>query len=269
MEILFISKMDSVSANILEHMQSKFSVQTCNFASNIVRKMIRIVNPDVIFVSHDDLFTAVHYHHLVEDAEGIPIVILCGKEDEIAQQYNRSSVKYMYKPLRIRQIIDGIREFVSQDKETAAESKNLGSGISESQNITKATVNTVEVIEDDGRKKILAVDDNAQVLRTIKGILKDEYAVTIVPSVMAAVEKLNGIDFDLILLDYEMPETDGFTALQLIKTNPRLIEIPVVFLTGVSDRERVMKLIPYKPEGYLLKPIDAEQLKETIKNLIE
>ena len=114
--------------------------------------------------------------------------------------------------------------------------------------------------------KILAVDDNGPTLRVIKAMLEGEnFDVTIINSglsVMKAIEKSRP---DLILLDYEMPFCDGRKVLEMIRANKDTIDIPVVFLTGVNDREHIEPLVALRPAGYLLKPLNKKMLLEAIR----
>ena len=72
----------------------------------------------------------------------------------------------------------------------------------------------------------------------------------------------------LYLLDYEMPEQSGAEVYEKIFQNPALRHIPVVFLTGVSDRERIAAVLAMRPRGNLLKPIDSERLKKTVEEIV-
>ena len=66
---------------------------------------------------------------------------------------------------------------------------------------------------------------------------------------------------DLILLDYMMPEMDGPEVLKRLRNRSEYDDIPVVFLTGMSDKEAVLKLIvELKPQGYVLKPSKKSEL---------
>ena len=55
---------------------------------------------------------------------------------------------------------------------------------------------------------------------------------------------------DLILLDYEMPVCDGRQTLEMIRADEELKDIPVIFLTGVNDREHIESVLSLKPAGY-------------------
>ncbi len=94
--------------------------------------------------------------------------------------------------------------------------------------------------------------------------LKDIYRVSLADSGKQAMETLAKNRPDLILLDYEMPETSGPQVLKMIKDDPNTADIPVIFLTGMSDKENIMKVLSLKPAGYLLKSIKKTDLRENI-----
>ena len=117
------------------------------------------------------------------------------------------------------------------------------------------------------KKHILVVDDSGTMLRTIKSWLEPKYQVSIVNSAANALSFLGMKQPDLILLDYEMPGWDGKKTLEAMRQNPTLAEIPVVFLTGISEREHIVKVLLLNPAGYLLKPTNKERLIETIESV--
>lgn len=118
------------------------------------------------------------------------------------------------------------------------------------------------------RRHVLVVDDDSNMLRMIKDILGDRYDVAAAISGKVALKFLESRRTDLILLDYEMPGQSGAEVYEKILQNPALRHIPVVFLTGVSDRERISAVLALRPRGYLLKPIDSERLKKTVAEIV-
>ncbi|HWB53329.1 MAG TPA: response regulator [Tepidisphaeraceae bacterium] len=68
----------------------------------------------------------------------------------------------------------------------------------------------------------------------------------------------------LIYLDIEMPEMDGQAVLKQIKADPKLREIPVVMMTGVSDEEEMQRAMLNGANSYTLKPANAEQFLRTV-----
>ena len=110
------------------------------------------------------------------------------------------------------------------------------------------------------QKSILLVDDDATFLKMMKNWLDKYYRVTIVTSGMQALMYLADNKPDLILLDYEMPVTSGPQVLEMIRSETKVGKVPVMFLTGKSDRESIMKVLSLKPDGYLLKTLNREQI---------
>lgn len=130
-----------------------------------------------------------------------------------------------------------------------------------------APVNEAQDVSDD-RKHILVIDDDPIMLKTVKEQLHDDYDVATAISGKIAMKFLERKRTDLILLDYEMPGENGPAVLGKIRDNDSSRDIPVVFLTGVSDRDKIKEAIALKPQGYLLKPIDHDKLMETINNYV-
>ena len=115
---------------------------------------------------------------------------------------------------------------------------------------------------------ILVVDDNAMTLRSMKGLLEDDYNVMVANSGSKAFKMMERGVPNLILLDYEMPEMDGRQVMQTIKSNPMFFNIPVIFLTGVNDREHISAALALRPAGYLLKPVAKAKLLATIESTL-
>ena len=114
------------------------------------------------------------------------------------------------------------------------------------------------------RKSILIVDDDVAYMGIIMEWLKDKYRVSLANSGMQAITWLAKNHADLILLDYEMPITPGPQVLEMIRSDQTTANIPVMFLTGKSDKESIMKVLALKPVGYQLKSIDRETLRKNI-----
>lgn len=123
--------------------------------------------------------------------------------------------------------------------------------------------------EPEGPKHILIVDDDASMLRMMKNYLSEEYQVATAISGKVALKFLETKRTDLVLLDYEMPGENGADVLAEIRSNPELKNLPVIFLTGVTDREKIEQVLSNNIQGYLLKPINVERLSDTIVGLLK
>jgi CheY-like chemotaxis protein len=86
---------------------------------------------------------------------------------------------------------------------------------------------------------------------------------------MQALKFLGRKKVDLILLDYEMPEADGPQVLGMLREDPELAGIPVVFLTGVNSPESIERLLSLNPLGYILKNTTRDNLCDSLKGFFE
>lgn len=119
------------------------------------------------------------------------------------------------------------------------------------------------------RKRILVVDDTAIVLTRIFDTLQSDYEVITVNSGVRALKYLNQEKPDLILLDIQMVPIDGIETLQQIRRMNGFEDIPVIMLTGVEDKEVVLKSAKLGICDYMLKPFSSEDLIKRIHRVFE
>ncbi len=117
----------------------------------------------------------------------------------------------------------------------------------------------------DFKKSILIVDDDPQYLNIVRQWLMSSYKVSLASSGLQAIKFLGKNKVDLILLDHEMPVTSGPQVLEMLRSDSETSSIPVMFLTGKSDKESVMAVVALHPEGYFLKSIQKDDLLEELK----
>ena len=116
------------------------------------------------------------------------------------------------------------------------------------------------------KAKILIVDDILQNIQIVGKILSDtNYNVTYATDGVSALEKVNNINFDLILLDIMMPEMDGFELCRLLKQNEKSKEIPVIFLTAKSDDDSIIQGFLSGGQDYVSKPFQSQELLARVK----
>ena len=116
------------------------------------------------------------------------------------------------------------------------------------------------------RKNILIVDDDPSYMEVVREWLKNDYRVNMASSGAQAISWLAHNSADLILLDYEMPVVTGPQVLEMLRGEASTRAIPIIFLTGRSDKESVMKVYQLKAEGYLLKTIKKDELLRKVGN---
>jgi CheY-like chemotaxis protein len=118
-------------------------------------------------------------------------------------------------------------------------------------------------------KHILLVDDDTTFLKMLRGWLSEKYRITAVKSGMQAITYMANHRPDLILLDYDMPITPGPQVMEMIRSEYDYKDIPIIFLTGKSDRESIMSVMKLKPAGYFLKTMPRDELVASIDAYFE
>jgi two-component system sensor histidine kinase/response regulator len=108
---------------------------------------------------------------------------------------------------------------------------------------------------------ILIVDDNPHNLQVLGKLLQEnKYEIEFATNGKAALEWLKAKQFDLILLDINMPEMTGFEVCTKIRSNPDLNNVPVIFLSAETERESILKGFELGAQDYLTKPFDSREL---------
>jgi len=118
--------------------------------------------------------------------------------------------------------------------------------------------------------RVLIVDDEPDTRLTIKALLRaeGEYEVATASNGFEAGVKAVQWQPDLILLDFMMPDMDGFEACRLIKNDPITRHIAVLALTILSSPDEVARIRAAGADDYLAKPFDNEELLSHIKKLL-
>ena len=117
---------------------------------------------------------------------------------------------------------------------------------------------------------ILVVDDMTTTLLLLHDLLKDTYEVKIAKSGTKALEILNAPnDIDLILLDVEMPDINGYDVCKRIKNNETIKNIPIIFITGRTSQEDEEYGLNLGAIDYITKPFNKTITKLRLKNYLE
>lgn len=117
---------------------------------------------------------------------------------------------------------------------------------------------------------ILIVDDLPENIKIAGNILRsNNYKVIFALNAAEAEERLNNVDIDLILLDVMMPGMDGFEFCRQIKKNPRTRDIPVIFLSALSDTDNIVKAFEVGGMDFVMKPFKVQELLARVKTHLE
>lgn len=119
--------------------------------------------------------------------------------------------------------------------------------------------------------KVLVVDDTPENLVALSVVLEDiECEVVTASSGQAALSILLKSNIDLVLLDVQMPEMDGFEVAELMRNSQRTKHIPIIFVTAISKEDRfVQKGYKVGAVDYLFKPIDPLILQSKVNFFLQ
>jgi CheY-like chemotaxis protein len=117
---------------------------------------------------------------------------------------------------------------------------------------------------------LLVVDDNSMNrIMLSRYIAKLGYRSSLAENGRQALEKLQAEPCDLVLLDVQMPEMDGYAVLEHLKAHPRLRDIPVIMISAVEELESVVKCIELGAQDYLPKPFNPVLLRARLTACLE
>jgi len=119
--------------------------------------------------------------------------------------------------------------------------------------------------------KILVVDDFSTMRRIVKNLLRDLGFTNTVEAddgkTALPILEAGGIDF--LVTDWNMPGMTGIDLLKAVRSNPDLVDLPVLMVTAEAKREQIIMAAQAGVNGYVIKPFTAATLKEKIEKIFE
>ncbi|MBP5197808.1 MAG: response regulator [Lachnospiraceae bacterium] len=252
-KVLLVGMASASTMAIKEFLAKKFNVKICSMDARTVEGMLKMVNPDMILINMNGTGNLADvYEHLIKLDASIPIVCVGKKED-----YDKYAG-----------YLETLGAIVNTD---SVVDNNLMKSVTTSMGLDFSEV-MKERVPNKGagnRYTILVIDDSPLFLRRAKDMLEDHFDVELATSARRGMIVLERTHPDMILLDYEMPDVDGKEAYRMIKADPNNEDIPIVFLTGVTDKDDITEVLKLKPAGYILKSSGKDALIDRIKELLQ
>ncbi len=241
-KVLLIGKLNEVTKQINEALSPYCRVQLCADDADIVEGMLRMLNPDLIVFSLVGVRGAQTsiFPLLSRETPRTATLVVGSRTDEedlrASGFLNNEKAEFLCRPIKLEDIVARMRKSLRLDEE--------------------------------GVQKILLVDDDATMLRMVQSILAEHYKVFFATSGTKAIAACAKCRPDLILLDYDMPVCDGKQIFEMLRSDEETSDIPIIFLTGISDLSHVQGILALRPEGYLLKPPTREKLLSRIESVL-
>ncbi len=254
--ILYIGRNKGLIKELIQKGENDFEALSCSTNASDITNHINLIMPKALVYcmsteSEDDLVVIATLRQLCFDKKIMFTITGSGDDcDKIERLLPFASDLELRKPVTEDEILDRLKK-----------------RIDERENHNPANDLTADAVKPD-KKRVLVVDDDPLMLRLIKEQLSEIYEIAAAPSGSVALKFLETKDVDLVLLDYEMPEMSGPFVLRAIRESENHKDLPVIFLTGVNDKEKIKSVIQLNPQGYVLKPIDKEKLIAAIDKAI-
>jgi CheY-like chemotaxis protein len=137
-------------------------------------------------------------------------------------------------------------------------------GVTAAGHALKEVLEQVDSAEATRKMRILAVDDSPSMLKNIISTLKDQYKVFTLSNPTQVERFLQQITPELFLLDYKMPEINGFELVPIIRSFEEHKDTPIIFLTSMGTNENVSAAAMLGASDFLVKPFDPFTLHDKI-----
>ena len=121
---------------------------------------------------------------------------------------------------------------------------------------------------EDGKATVLAIDDNIQQLSEFKSMLVPKYDLRVVKAASEAVSFLIKTSADVILLDIEMPNVNGFEFLNDVRKIPSYISTPIIIISGNSGADFIAKAKNTSACDVIIKPVRPDMLVAAIEKAL-
>ena len=268
-KLLLCGRNQLVIDEFYEHMESGYDLLTASPRFRDLVRHIEVFVPDMVIYclyneTSDDYKKAIELQRHLKKV-GAAFAIVGSAEDckDFQDNTNMAADMILAKPLKYDVMRGNIYAFMldrEREREAQGTAKPAAEGIQ--------SVPGMAAPEPPRRKHILVIDDDPLMLKLLKEYLHENYDIATAVSGKIAYKFLESKTTDMVLLDYEMPGESGPEVFLNLRTRPALKDVPIVFLTGVTDAERVKEVLALQPQGYLLKPIDKEKLMTKVKSIL-
>jgi CheY-like chemotaxis protein len=246
------------------------TVETCQSGIEAI-ELVKKNNYDIVFMDHlmpgmdgIEATTVIRYwekEQLPVGREQVPIIALTAnavsgmREVYLEEGFN----DYLSKPIDVSELDKILTRWIPK-----------GKSIQKTRNGKETEKKLILLEENMGTEKklIILVDDNPTNLRIGKNVLSEKYTVSTSPSAAKLFGLLENNHPALILLDIDMPEMDGFAAIEILKSKPETKGIPVIFLTGMINPNDEEKGRTLGAVDYITKPFDPPMLIACIEKHI-
>lgn len=268
-KVFFIAKFNEITKQLYDVLSGSFNIHLGSDVRYVIQGFLELDRPDCILISlngldtwHGNLFT-----YLSETYPDIPVICYgtAGEWEPFKMNLESQQFRIIEPSYDCAELIVAIHDILKEPESESMDCAALSANLPE----TNLSGNNSGNFSDNGDKKtILLIDDEPVMLRAVRALLQDKYKVLMATSGTEALILLGKQIPDLIFLDYNMPVCDGRQTLKMIREFEPAKNVPIVFLTGISDKSHIEMVLRLNPAGYLLKPVKRDTLFALIKEIL-
>ncbi len=272
-KLLVINKVSALTKDFMIHTMEYFDCISSSDLESDIKKHLRLFEPEgcIYFMDTFSRDKLLMIQNLKIELERFSVSLIVIASNEAWQEIQKGTVLLadllIHRPISPDNMVLMIMNFLEERKFEAP--KEAEASVSEESSV--ASVDTAENVPSDEpahKKNVLIVDDDRGILKMLKAALEDSYEITTIINGTLVEKFLETKSCDLIILDYEMPIMNGYDVFKNLKGKQETKNIPIIFLTGLTDSEKIRQIMLLRPSGYLLKPVNMDLLSSAIKNIL-
>lgn len=271
-KMLITGRASTIIDDFFIQTQDTFECMSSSERESDLRLHMKLFQPDifVLCAKEETKERMIRISEAMQKVEKDMMVVVIGDAEDVQNFMSASKGAVdlsLYRPISIFRIQEDILAAMRARERRAAEKAEMEAQAAEE---ARQAMEEQELDQPEysGMKHVLVIDDDPIMLKTIKRYLGEEYNVATALSGKIALKFLEKKVTDIILLDYEMPFMSGPEILDILRENEKTKNIPVIFLTGVNEVEKIQKVLVMKPQGYMLKPVNNEELHRTLEKIL-
>lgn len=261
---------------VIENIPVDFYISYCPLSPQRIDRAVKRLNAAVLVICLDfetpeslDSYRAIKERGIFDRVK----LVVIGKMDDCQRfkdEFDGSGATFFPRPLKVERFLAELDKYIKTNREEPIfnESEDwLNDFMPENDDDRRELKRDVLVAEarQQAREEVLqgtvlAIDDDPKILAQIKRYLDSLFDVVVVPNGKLARKYFENNTADIILLDYVLKFEDGPSIYTYFKRDPKTKDIPIIFLTGVTERDKVLNIIKLAPQGYLVKPVKRAEL---------
>ena len=247
--ILLIGKIDDIARSLHECLIDTYNVQICSENVEHIQGMCRITNPAMVIVcqvSQDDEDASV-FDFFNGSNKKVPLLLITSRESwaqEAGTHLPTIAFDFLLRPVTKDMVLEKCKRLLDERTDNGARETEVR------------------------KRRVLLVDDSPVLLRNVRALLEPKYKVFLANSGKKALQIMRDREIDVVLLDYIMPGMDGLEVYNQMLADEYTCNIPVIFLTGVNQKQKAIEVLQAMPFGYVLKPPDREELEDRIEEAV-